>query len=190
MTTSRLQQKYKNEVKKALLEKFEFSNPMLIPELKKIVISMGVAEATKDKNAMQDCVKELALISGQKPIITKSKKSIANFKLREDQPIGLKVTIRRKRMYDFLDRFCNIVSPRIRDFRGFSKKCDGSGNYSLGLEDQQIFPELNLDEVKRTQGMNITFVTTAKSDAECLELLLQLGFPFKTENEKAQGDKA
>ncbi len=182
---SRLQRRYKEEIKKALQETFQFPNTMLIPELKKIVISMGIAEATKDKNAIQDCIKEIALISGQKPVVTRSKKAIANFKLREDQPIGLKVTLRRKRMYDFLDRFCNIVSPRVRDFRGFSKKCDGSGNYSLGLDDQQIFPEINLDEVKRTQGMNITFVTTAKNDQECIELLRQLGFPYKIDEQKA-----
>jgi large subunit ribosomal protein L5 len=177
----RLQLKYKEEVKKGLQEKFSYTNPMLIPQLKKIVISMGIAEATKDKNALQDCLKEMTALSGQKPILTRSKKSIANFKLREGQAIGVKVTLRKKRMYDFLDRFCNIVSPRIRDFRGFPVKCDGRGNYSVGLEDQQIFPEINLDEVKRTQGMNITFVTTANTDDECIELLRMLGFPFKTE---------
>lgn len=176
---SRLKDKYSKEVRGALQEKFSYANSMLIPQLKKIVISMGVAEATKDKNAIQDCVKELALLSGQKPIVTRSKKSIANFKLRENQAIGLKVTLRRKRMYDFLDRFCNIVSPRIRDFRGFPTKGDGRGCYSLGLDDQQIYPEINLDEVKRTQGMNISFVTTAKTDAECFELLKLLGLPFK-----------
>ncbi len=178
---SRLQKKFNAEIKKALLKEFGYPNPMMVPELKKIVISMGIAEAIKDKNAIQDCVKELTLISGQKPIITRSKKSIANFKLREDQAIGLKVTLRRKRMYDFLDRFCNIVSPRIRDFRGFSATCDGRGNYSVGLEEQQIFPELNLDEIKRTQGMNITFVTTALKDEECVKLLKMFGFPFKSE---------
>ncbi len=176
---SRLQKKYQQEVKKGLQERFKYANPMLLPALKKIVISMGVAEATKDKNAMQDCVKEMTRLSGQKPIITRAKTSVANFKLRQDQAIGVKVTLRRKRMYDFLDRFCNIVSPRIRDFRGFPTKCDGRGNYSVGIEEQQIFPEINLDEVKRTQGMNITFVTTAKSDAECVELLKQLGLPFQ-----------
>ncbi len=160
-------------------EKFAYRNAMLIPVLKKVVISMGIAEATKDKNAMQDCVKELTMLSGQKPIMTRARTSIANFKLREGQAIGLKVTLRNKRMYDFLDRFCNIVSPRIRDFRGFPLKCDGSGNYSLGLEDQQVFPEINLDQVKRAQGMNITFVTSASSDEECIELLRQLGLPFK-----------
>jgi len=179
MPMSRLQKKYQEEVKSILQDRFKYENPMLMPMLKKIIISMGVAEATKDKNAMQDCIKEITLLSGQKPILTRARRSIANFKLREGQTIGLKVTLRRKRMYEFLDRFCNIVSPRIRDFRGFPLKCDGSGNYSIGIEEQQIFPEINLDEVKRTQGMNITFVTTAKTDDECVELLKQLGFPFK-----------
>jgi len=155
---------------------------MNIPELKKVIISMGVAEAVKDKNIIQDCVKELTLISGQKPIVTRATKSVANFKLREGQAVGLKVTIRGTRMYEFLDRFSNIVCPRIRDFRGFNKKGDGRGSYSLGLSDQQMFPELNLDEVKRDQGMNITFVTTAKKEEECLELLTQLGLPYKREN--------
>jgi len=178
---SRLQKRFKEEVKKALHEKFKYENVMLIPSLKKIVISMGLAEATKDKNALQDCVKEMTSLSGQKPILTKAKKSVANFKLREDQAIGLKVTLRKKRMYDFFDRFCHIVSPRIRDFRGFPLKCDGSGNYSLGIEEQQIFPEINLDQVKRTQGMNITFVTSAANDEECVELLKLLGLPFQHE---------
>lgn len=176
---SRLQKKFKEEVKSALQDRFKYENPMLMPVLKKVVISMGVAEATKDKNAMQDCIKELTLLSGQKPVITRARKSIANFKLRQGQAIGTKVTLRKKRMYEFLDRFCNIVSPRIRDFRGFPLKCDGKGNYSIGIEEQQIFPEINLDEVKRTQGMNITFVTTARTDSECVELLKQLGLPFK-----------
>ena len=177
---SRVQKKYRDEVRSALKERFAYKSTMLIPELKKIVISMGLAEATKDKNALQDCMKELSLLSGQKPIFTKTKKAIANFKSRVDQIIGLKVTLRKKRMYDFFDRFCNIVSPRIRDFRGFPVKFDGRGNYSIGLEEQIVFPEINLDEVKRTQGMNITFVTTAKTDEECQELLKMLGFPFKT----------
>ena len=178
---SRLQKRYKEEIKKTLHEKYKYSNAMLIPSLKKIVISMGLAEATKDKNALQDCVKEMTSLSGQKPITTKAKKSVANFKLREGQAIGLKVTLRKKRMYDFLDRFCHIVSPRIRDFRGFPLKCDGKGNYSIGILEQVIFPEINIDEVKRTQGMNITFVTSATNDEECIGLLTSLGFPFKTE---------
>ena len=176
---SRLQKKYKEEITKALQERFGFENRMMIPKLKKVVISMGIGEPARDKNALQDCIKELTILSGQKPVLRMAKKSIANFKLREDTPVGLIVTLRRKRMFDFIDRFCNIVSPRIRDFRGFSPKCDGRGNYSLGLSDQQIFPEINLDEVKRAQGMNITFVTSANSDEECYELLKSLGLPFK-----------
>ncbi|MEM8727441.1 MAG: 50S ribosomal protein L5 [Chlamydiota bacterium] len=176
---SRLKKRYQGEIKKELLKKFSYSNPMKIPKLNKVVISMGVAEAVKDKNVIDDCVQELALISGQKPLITRAKKSVANFKLREGQAIGLKVTLRGKRMYDFFDRFCNIVCPRIRDFRGFDKGGDKRGNYSLGLTEQQVFPELNLDEVKREQGMNITFVTSAENDEESLELLTELGLPFK-----------
>ncbi len=174
-----LQKKYKEETRGLLKERFGYANEMLVPKLKKIVISMGLAEASKDKNALQDCINELTLIAGQKPLVTKAKKAISNFKLRENQPIGLKVTLRRKRMYDFMTRFCHIVSPRIRDFRGFSTKCDGRGSYSLGLDDQQIFPELDLDKVKRAQGMNITFVTSSSTDAECVALLGLLGLPFK-----------
>ena len=185
---SRKIKQYREEIKPALIEKFGYKNSMLIPGLKKIVISMGLAEATKDKNAVQDCQKELALISGQKPILTYTRKAIANFKSRKGQVIGIKVTLRRKRMYDFLDRFCNIVAPRIKDFRGFPIKCDGRGSYSLGLKDQQMFPEINLDDVKRTQGMNITFVTSAKTDEECVELLQLFGFPFSKGSEK--GGKA
>ncbi len=176
---SRLKKRYQDEVKGALQEKFSFPNVMQIPHLNKIVISMGIAAVTKDKNAIQDHVNELALISGQQPLICKAKKSVANFKLREGSPIGLKVTLRGKRMYEFLDRFVNIASPRIRDFRGFPSKGDGKGNYTLGLEDQQMFPELNLDNVKRAQGMHMTFVTSARQDEHCIELLRLLGVPFK-----------
>lgn len=177
---SRLKERYNSEVKKELKEKYQYSNPMQIPKLLKIVVNMGIAELTKDKNATQDCVKEMTLISGQKAVLTKAKKSISNFKLREGQPIGVKVTLRGTRMFDFLDRFINVASPRIRDFRGFPEKCDGSGNYTLGIDDHQIFAELNLDEVKRAQGMNISFVTSAQSDEECIELLRLLGLPFKS----------
>jgi large subunit ribosomal protein L5 len=176
---SRLKKKYLEKVKPELQNKFAYTNPMMIPVLEKVVINMGIAEASKDKNSIQDCVKELTVLSGQKPIVTRAKKAISNFKLREGQPIGIKVTLRGVRMYEFIDRFFSIVCPRIRDFRGFPSKCDGSGNYSLGLDDQQVFPELNLDEVKKTQGMNITFVTTAQTDEECVELLRLLGLPFK-----------
>lgn len=176
---ARLKKRYRDVVKAELQKKFNYSNPMMIPTLKKVIINMGVAEASKDKNALQDCVKEMTMLSGQKPIIKKAKKAISNFKLREGQPIGIKVTLRGVRMFEFIDRFFNIVCPRIRDFRGFPSKCDGRGNYSLGLDDQQVFPEINLDQVKRAQGMNITFVTSAVSDEECVELLRLLGLPFK-----------
>lgn len=176
---SRLKKKYKEAIKQELLKKFGYDNPNKIPNLEKVVINMGIAEASKDKNTIQACVNEMAAISGQKPIITKAKKAISNFKLREGQPIGVKVTLRGVRMFEFIDRFFTIACPRIHDFRGFPVKCDGRGNYTLGIEDQQIFPEVNLDEVKKTQGMNITFVTSAKSDEECIELLRLLGLPFK-----------
>jgi len=176
---SRLKKRYQTELKPELQKKFGYKNPMQVPGLVKVVINMGIAEASKDKNAIQDCLKEMTMLSGQKPIVTKAKKAISNFKLREKQPIGIKVTLRGVRMYDFIDRFVNIVCPRIRDFRGFSSKCDGMGNFSLGLDDQQIFPEINLDEVKRAQGMHITFVTSSKTDEECVELLRLLGVPFK-----------
>lgn len=176
---SRLKKRYLDEVKAGLQEKFAFTNPMMIPRVLKVVINMGIAEASKDKNSIQDCVNELTQLSGQKPVITKAKKAISNFKLRENQPIGIKVTLRGVRMYEFMDRFFNLACPRIRDFRGFPSKCDGRGNYTLGLEDQQVFPDINLDEVKKTQGMHITFVTSAKNDEECVELLRLLGLPFK-----------
>jgi len=176
---SRLRKRYFKEIKPALRERFGYRNPMMIPSCKKVIISMGLAEASKDKNALQDALNELTVLSGQKPILIRSKKAVANFKLRKGQPIGAKVTLRGKRMYEFMDRFFNIACPRIRDFRGFPLKCDGRGSYSLGIEDQQIFPEINLDLVKRSQGMNITFVTSAESDEECVELLRALGLPFK-----------
>jgi large subunit ribosomal protein L5 len=137
---ARLKKRYRDVVKAELQKKFNYSNPMMIPALKKVVINMGIAEASKDKNALQDCVKEMTMLSGQKPIIKKARKAISNFKLREGQPIGIKVTLRGVRMFEFIDRFFNIVCPRIRDFRGFPSKCDGRGNYSLGLDDQQVFP--------------------------------------------------
>jgi large subunit ribosomal protein L5 len=176
---SRLKKRYSETIKPDLLKRFGYKNVMMVPKLEKIVISMGIAEASKDKNAVQELSNELTLITGQKPILTKAKIAISNFKLRKGQPIGYKVTLRGNRMYDFLDRFCNICAPRIRDFHGFSTKCDGRGSYSFGLEDQQIFPELNLDLVKCTQGMNTTMVTSASTDEECVELLRQLGVPFK-----------
>lgn len=176
---SRLYKKFKEEIVAELKTRHPERCAMELPVLKKIVISMGLGEALKDKNALSELTEELSLLSSQRPVVTRSKKAISNFKLREDQPVGLMVTLRGKRMYDFLDRFCNIVAPRIRDFRGYNKKCDGRGNFSFGLDDQQIFPEINLDKVKRTQGMNVTLVTTAANDDDCVELLTLLGFPFK-----------
>lgn len=176
---SRLKKLYTEEIRKVLQEKFNYKNVMQIPILKKIVISMGLAEAAKDKNLFQSHLEELSMISGQKPLVTKARNSIAGFKLRAGQGIGAKVTLRGARMYDFMDRFCNIVSPRIRDFRGFSRAGDGHGCYSLGLDDQQIFPEVDLDRVKRAQGMNITWVTTAQTDIECTTLLELMGLRFK-----------
>jgi large subunit ribosomal protein L5 len=176
---SRLYKKFKEEIVAAQKAQHPERCAMELPVLKKIVISMGLGDALKDKNALSEHSEELALLSGQRPIVTRTKNAISNFKLREDQPVGLMVTLRGKRMYDFFDRFCNIVAPRIRDFRGFGRKCDGRGNYSFGLTEQQIFPEINLDKVKRTQGMNITLVTTAHTDDDCIELLSLLGFPFK-----------
>lgn len=176
---SRLKKRYNDKIKAELQQKFGYANPNQVPKLLKVVINMGIAEATKDKNAIQDCVKELTALAGQKAVLTRAKKAISNFKLREGQPIGVKVTLRGQRLYDFLDRFVNVVAPRIRDFRGFPVRCDGHGNYTVGVDDQQIFPEVNLDEVKRTQGMNITFVTTAQTDDECIELLRLFGMPFK-----------
>ncbi|NGX61544.1 MAG: 50S ribosomal protein L5 [Chlamydiae bacterium] len=179
---STLKKKYLDEVKPALLKKFGYKNVMIVPQVKKVVISMGLAEASKDKNALQDCLNELTMLSGQKPVAIRAKKSVAGFKLREGQVIGAKVTLRGKRMYDFMSRFFNINSPRIRDLRGFGLKCDGRGSYTLGIDDQQIFTEIDLDKVRRTQGMNITFVTSATSDEECIELLRQMGLPFKNES--------
>lgn len=175
-----LKEYYKASVKKQLSEKFGYKNVMMVPGLKKIVLNMGAGkEAVKDRNVIVECEKELSLIAGQKAVQTKARQSISNFKLREGQAIGVKVTLRGEKMWDFFARFNNIVCPRIHDFRGFESKCDGQGNYTLGLTDQQVFPELNLDEVKRTQGMHITFVTTAATDEECVELLRLLGLPFK-----------
>lgn len=176
---SRLKKRYHETVKAELKNKFAYANPMQTPELKKIVINMGIAEASKDKNHIQDCINELQALSGQKPVVTKAKKAISNFKLRQGQPIGVKVTLRGRRMYEFADRLFSIVCPRIHDFRGFPTKGDGRGNYTLGLSDQQVFPEINLDDVKRAQGMHITFVTSANNNEECVELLRLLGLPFK-----------
>ena len=176
---SRVQVKYENEVRKALLEKYQYSSTMQIPALSKIVINIGVGDATQDSKKLEEAVSELTLISGQKPIITKAKKSIATFKLREGQEIGCKVDLRGLRMYDFFDKLVSIALPRVRDFRGVSKNAfDGRGNYTLGIKEQLIFPEIDYDKVAKVRGMDIVIVTTAKNDAEAYTLLELLGMPF------------
>ena len=175
----RLQEKYNKEITKNLKDKFKYKNDLEIPKLEKIVINMGVGEAVKDSKKIEAAANELASITGQKPIITKSKKANASFKLREGMPIGVKVTLRKNRMYEFVDRFVNIALPRVRDFRGVNPKSfDGKGNYALGLKEQYVFPEIEYDNVESARGMDIIFVTTAKSDEEARELLNGFDFPF------------
>ena len=176
---NRLQVKYENEVRAKLMEKYQYSSSMQIPALSKIVINIGVGDATQDSKKLEEAVSELTLISGQKPIITKAKKSIATFKLREGQEIGCKVDLRGLRMYDFFDKLVSIALPRVRDFRGVSKNAfDGRGNYTLGIKEQLIFPEIEYDKVAKVRGMDIVIVTTAKNDAEAYTLLELLGMPF------------
>ncbi len=175
----RLYQNYKNEVVAVLQNKFNYKNVMEIPRIDKVVINMGMGEAVKDSKKIEIAQKELASITGQFPIITKAKKANASFKLREGMSVGLKVTLRKSRMYEFLDRLINIALPRVRDFRGVSNKSfDGKGNYSLGLKEQFIFPEIEYDTVDTPRGMDITIVTTAKTDDEARELLKNFNFPF------------
>lgn len=167
----RLQDKYNNEVVKAMMEKFGYTNVMEVPRLEKIVINMGVGEAKENSKVLESAVSDLQIISGQKPVITKAKKSVANFKLRELMPIGTKVTLRKANMYEFADKLINIALPRVRDFRGVSDKSfDGRGNYSLGIKEQLIFPEIEYDKIDKVRGMDIVFVTTAKTDEEAREL--------------------
>ena len=177
---SRLMERYQNEVVKSLMEKFNYSSRMQAPKIEKIVLNIGVGDAVSNSKLLDEAVNELSLISGQKPVITKAKKAIAGFKLREGAPIGCKVTLRGERMYEFLDKLVNISLPRVRDFRGVSNNSfDGRGNYTLGVKEQLIFPEINFDKVNKLRGMDIVFVTTAKTDEEGHELLAQLGMPFK-----------
>ena len=176
---SRLQVKYENEVRKALMEKYNYSSTMEIPSINKVVVNIGVGDATQDRKLLEEAVSELATITGQKPIITKAKKSIAVFKLREGQEIGCKVTLRGLRMYDFLDKLLTICLPRVRDFRGVSKNAfDGRGNYTIGIKEQLIFPEIEYDKVAKVRGMDIVIVTTAKTDKEAYTLLELMGMPF------------
>ena len=177
---SRLRDTYENEIKKAMTDKFGYKNVMQVPRLEKIVINMGVGEAKENSKILESAVKDLTTISGQKPVITKAKKSVANFKLREGMPIGCKVTLRGERMYEFTDRLVNLALPRVRDFRGVSAESfDGRGNYALGIKEQIIFPEIEYDKVDKVRGMDIIFVTTAQTDEEARELLRLFGMPFK-----------
>ena len=176
---NRLMERYQNDVVKSLVEKFNYSSSMQAPKVEKIVLNIGVGDAVSNSKLLDEAVNELTLITGQKPVITRAKKSIAGFKLREGAPIGCKVTLRGERMYEFLDKLVNISLPRVRDFRGVSNNSfDGRGNYTLGVKEQLIFPEINFDKVNKIRGMDIVFVTTAKTDEEGHELLAQLGMPF------------
>ena len=187
--TPRLRTKYDEEIVKAMTEKFGYANRYEVPKLEKITLNMGVGEASQDKKKVQTAAAEMELIAGQKPVITKAKKSIAQFKLREGMPIGAKVTLRRERMYEFMDRLVTIAMPRIRDFRGLNAKSfDGRGNYAMGLKEQIIFPEISYDQIEKVRGMDIIVTTTAKTDEEARELLKLFGFPFpadKSEEKEA-----
>ena len=176
---NRLRQKYENEVKNQMVEKFGYKSVMQIPTIDKIVINMGIGDAVSNSKVLDEAVAELALITGQKPVITRAKKSIAGFRLREGMPIGCKVTLRGERMYDFLDKLVSVSLPRVRDFRGVSKKSfDGRGNYTLGVKEQLIFPEIDFDKVNKVRGMDIVVVTTANTDEEARELLTLFNMPF------------
>ncbi|WP_409022025.1 50S ribosomal protein L5 [Dellaglioa sp. P0083] len=177
--TNRLKEKFTNEITPSMMEKFNYTSIMQTPQVDKIVINMGVGDAVTNAKNLDKAVEELALIAGQKPLVTKAKKSIAGFRLREGMPIGAKVTLRGERMYDFLDKLVSVSLPRVRDFRGVSKKAfDGRGNYTLGVREQLIFPEIDFDDVDKVRGMDIVIVTTANTDEESKELLTQLGMPF------------
>jgi len=177
---ARLHEMYKSEVFGALRDKFGYKNPMEVPKLEKITINMGLGEARDNAKMMESAVEEIALISGQRPVVTKARKSVANFKVRTGMSVGAKVTLRGENMYVFADKFFNIVLPRVRDFRGVSKNSfDGRGNYSMGLKEQSIFPEIVYDKIDKVKGMNVIFTTTAKTDEEAAELLRLLGMPFE-----------
>ena len=178
--TSRLKEKYTNEVVPFLVERFKYENIMQVPRLEKIVLNMGLGSSKENPKAIESAVKELETITGQHPIVTKARKSIANFKLREGMNVGVKVTLRGEKMYDFLDKFMNISLPRVRDFRGISSKSfDGRGNYAVGIKEQLIFPEIEYDMVDQIRGMDIVVVTTANTEEEAKELLDKMGMPFK-----------
>ncbi len=178
-TLPRMLKKYREEVAPALQSQFAFKNPLQIPGLTKVVVNMGVGKAVENKSRIEHALRELSTITGQRPSVRVARNSIAGFKLREGNPVGVAVTLRGARMWEFVDRLISVAIPRIRDFRGFPKKLDGQGNYSLGLSEQSIFPEVNLDKIEFTQGMHVTFVTTARTDEEGFSLLEKIGFPFK-----------
>ena len=183
----RMQGIYTDTIVKAMTDKFGYKNALEVPRISKIVLNMGVGEATQDKKKVEQAASEMELIAGQKPVITKAKKSIAQFKLREGMPIGCKVTLRRERMYEFLDRLITVAMPRIRDFRGLNPKSfDGRGNYAMGLKEQIIFPEISYDQIEKVRGMDIIVTTTAKTDDEARELLRLFGFPFPQEAAEEQ----
>ena len=183
--TPRLKGDYEQRIVPAMVEKFGYKNRLEVPRLEKIVINMGVGDATQDKKRVETAAGEMQAISGQKPVITKAKKSIAQFKLREGMPIGCKVTLRRERMYEFLDRLVTIALPRVRDFRGLNPKSfDGRGNYAMGLKEQIVFPEINYDQIDQVRGMDVIVTTTAKTDEEARELLRLFNFPFPAEEQK------
>ncbi|MBN1606788.1 MAG: 50S ribosomal protein L5 [Polyangiaceae bacterium] len=177
----RLKVRYRTEISPKLSKRFGYKNPMQLPRLSKVVINMGLGEATANPKLIDAAVEEMAAIAGQKPVVTRAKKSIAAFKLRTGMPIGVMVTLRRERMWEFLDRLLTLALPRVRDFRGVSPRAlDGDGNYTLGLKEQIVFPEINFDKVDKIKGMNITIVTTAQSNEEARELLRELGMPFRS----------
>lgn len=177
--TTRLKNTFLNEITPALVEKFKYTSVMQVPKIEKIVINMGVGEAVSNAKALDPAIEDLSIITGQKPVVTRAKKSIAGFKLREEMPIGVKVTLRGERMYHFLDKLINVALPRVRDFHGVSTKAfDGRGNYTLGIKEQLIFPEIEYDKIDKIRGMDVVIVTTANTDEEARELLLQMGMPF------------
>jgi large subunit ribosomal protein L5 len=184
---ARMRADFDERIVPAMIEKFGYKNRMEVPRLDKIVINMGVGEATQDKKKVETAAQEMELIAGQKPVVTKAKKSIAQFKLREGMPIGVKVTLRRERMYEFVDRLVTVALPRVRDFRGLNPKSfDGRGNYAMGLKEQLVFPEINYDRIEKVRGMDIIVTTTAKTDEEARELLRLFNFPFPREEDQKE----
>jgi len=189
--TPRLKQKFEDQIVKAMTDKFGYINRLQVPRVTKITLNMGVGEASQDKKKVQTAAEEMGLIAGQKPVVTRAKKSIAQFKLREGMPIGCKVTLRRDRMYEFMDRLVTVAMPRIRDFRGLNPKSfDGRGNYAMGLKEQIVFPEISYDKIEKVRGMDIIVTTTAKTNEEARELLKLFGFPFPAETSAEEKEAA